>query len=331
VATIPLKELVKVQPLVRRIESGAFDANDVDALLIKLRPYARRQPVFREVADFVAHADARDRGVACDSMTAFADAMRFFVEYSGPRQQLDIAQPFPAYIRRLFRSQTTLANEEELKRSFRISRHSLLKKIDSGFAVDKASGLCRLRPGKDRNEFIAALQYVTGFIHSKPAFAISDFHGELRALLAAEGIEFNDAWFAAQADRVSLSILCLLSGTEFELPDGDLAACALCTEHHYRILEGQRRTPIGEVTPEPAHFGTLQICGQVKVISQGRPVTIMYPVVTTELEPHDHCDSSVFEVLSEANEFGQFRAEFINLEPHMALTPEFKLIRATRN
>jgi len=328
-AEIPLKELVKIQPLVRRIESGAFDANGVDALLIKLRPYAKRKIVFREVADFVAHSDARSKGLARDSMTGFSDAMRFFVDYIGPRHALDISKPFPSYIHRLFLSQTALAVESELRQRFRLSRESLLRKIESNFKIDKISRLCTLRPGKDGDEFLAALQYVTGFIHSKPAFEIAQFHVQLHEILSDMRIQFDTKRFEDNADRVSLALLCLLSGTEFILPDGDIATCVLSTEHHLRILAGQRRTPIGEVTSEPAHFGTLQVFGHVQVTKQGRPLRVAYPVVTTRLTPHDHCDASLFEIFSEINEFGEFRAEFINFATHMALTPEFKLVRAT--
>jgi hypothetical protein len=325
---IPAKELVKVSALLNRIEAGRFDANDVDALLIKLRPYSAPRSVFREIADFVAHADARDKGVTWDSMTAFADVMRYFVEYVAPKQPLHIAEPFPIYVYRLFRSQTLLADESQLKQRFRISPQSLLAKIESNFQVNRAAKSCYLRVHKDGVEFLAALRYVTGFIHSRPAFDLADFHRELRALLRSYNIATVESALIEQTDRISLALLCLLSGTEFSLPEGETATCVAGAESHYRILEGKRRTPIGEVTLEPSSLGKLQIRGQVKVISKGKPVTVAYPVVSTQLDPHDHCDPSLFEVLSETNEFGLFRAEFLNLPPHMALRSDFKLVPA---
>lgn len=327
--SIPLKDIVKIEPLIRRIESGLFDANDIDSLLIKLRPYARGRRVFREIADFLAHADSRNKGVTCESMTGFADTMRFFVEYVGPHQALDISKPFPAYVYRLFRSQAVMAGEAELRQRFRVSHQSLLKKIESNFKIDKASRLCSLRPNKDGKEFLATLQFVTGFIHSKPAFDISEFHAQLRELLTEENIGLDDTKFIAQTNQISLALLCLISGTEFVLPDGGVAKCLLSTEHHFRILEGQRKTPIGDVTSEPSRFGALQISGSVQVINHGREMTVDYPVITTKLNPHDHCHTDLFEVFSEENEFGRYQAEFINLAADMALTPQFKLVQAT--
>jgi len=147
--------------------------------------------------------------------------------------------------------------------------------------------LCSLRPSKDGKEFLAALQYVTGFIHSKPAFDISVFHSELQELLTDQDIDFDYEKYIAQIDRVSLALLCLISGIEFVLPDGDIAKCLLSTENNYRILVGRRRKPIGEVTNEPSQFGALQINGNIQVINQGKMTAIAYPLVTTKLTPRE--------------------------------------------
>lgn len=327
-AGIPLKEKIKIRQLIDRIESGEFDSNDVDAILIKIRPYAGSWNIVREIADFVAHADARNKGVACDSMTGFSDSMRFFVEYTGNKQALDISQPFPAYVYRLFLSQAKLSNEAELRQQFRMSHGSLIKKIEGNFKIDKTTRTCSIRPGKYGRDFVAALGYVIGFIHSKPAFDIAEFHTQLQAVFHERDIQFNAAALSAQADRMSLAILCLISGTEVLLPDGDKARCVLSTEHNFRILEGQRRLPIMTVTSEPSQFGTLQVSGEIQVVSKGKPLQVAYPLVTTQLSPHEHCESSVFEILAEENEFGIFCAEFINLEPDMALTANFKITTA---
>ncbi len=61
---LQLKDLAKICQIVGRIQAGHFDANDVYNLLMKLRAYAGEKTVFLEVAHFVAHSDARDRGLA---------------------------------------------------------------------------------------------------------------------------------------------------------------------------------------------------------------------------------------------------------------------------
>lgn len=85
--------------------------NDVDNLLMKLRAYAGEKTVFLEVAHFVAHPDARDRGLPQHSITAFVDSMQYFQEYVSVKRLLDLGVPFPAYIYRLFLSQAHLSDE----------------------------------------------------------------------------------------------------------------------------------------------------------------------------------------------------------------------------
>ncbi|MCK8109134.1 hypothetical protein MTF64_19840, partial [Pseudoalteromonas sp. 2CM41L] len=52
----------KAQKLILKIEKGQFDENDIDSLFMRMRAHSNKMPVFREIADFVAHNDQRDRG-----------------------------------------------------------------------------------------------------------------------------------------------------------------------------------------------------------------------------------------------------------------------------
>ena len=328
-AGIPLREAIKIRQLVGRIQSGSFDAHDVDALLIKLRPYAGNRPVFRDITDFVAHADARNRGAVCDSMTRFADAMRFFVEYTGKNQAVDLSQPFPAYVYRLFISQAKLADEHELRTQFRLSRQSLINKIEGNFKIERTSKTYTLRAGKDGRDFLAALKYVVGFIHSKPAYEITNFHTQLYDVLAEWKIDHDRALLDRQRDNISLALMCLVSGTEMLLPEGDKATCILTAESNFAIEIGQRRLPTGELTSEPTSFGSLQINGEIDVVNSSQPLRVAYPVITSQLNPRLVCDPVLFQTSEEMNEFGPFRVTVFDTEPDMALTSEFRITKAS--
>lgn len=142
---LQLKDLAKLNQIIERIHAGQFDANDVDNLLVKLRPYAGENTVFLEVAHFVAHPDARDRGLAQQSITAFVDFLQYFREFVSEKRPLDLSVPFPIYIYRLFRSQTRLSDERRLRAEHKMSHTTLLKKIDANFSIDKKTGTCSLR------------------------------------------------------------------------------------------------------------------------------------------------------------------------------------------
>lgn len=324
---LPLKELVKLNQIIERIQSGRFDANDVDNLLMKLRPYAERNTTLFEVANFVAHSDARNRGLAWESITAFADSMRFYMDYTFEQRSLNIAEPFPSYIYRVFLSKAHFADERKLKAEHKMSRAALMRKIEASFTVDKKTGTCSVR-GKLGVELQAALRYVTSFIHARAAFHLSDLHKELMDLMHSQKVVFNQQTWDAQTDRISLAVLCLVSNTEFVLPNGDQASCKLATTADFRILNGHRRLPIGGVSSEPTSFGMLGISGEITATSADkRSAQLSFPLIDTDLDPHEHCDPSLFLAGQHPDGDGDCEIELINFAEDMSLSGDFKLVR----
>lgn len=325
---LQLKDVAKLNQIVARIQAGDFDANDVDNLLMKLRAYGGEKTVFLEVAHFVAHSDARDRGLAQQSITAFVDSIRYFQEYVSEKRPLDLGVPFPAYIYRLFLSQARLSDESRLKSEHRMSHTTLIKKIEANFSIDKKTSTCHLRNNKGGTELLAALRFITSFIHSRAAFHLRDFHRELKEVMHAQKIAFDEAAWDVQADRISLAILCLVSNTKFVLASGGQAGCRLATENHFRLLNGQRRLPGGTMSSEPTSFGRLMILGEASVISANRPpLRISFPLIDTDLDPHQHCDANLFVRDRPPEEFGDCNVEIINWTPDMSLSEDFKLVR----
>lgn len=325
---LPLKDLAKLNQIIERIQAGRFDANDVDNLLMKLRPYGGDRSVFLEIAHFVAHPDARDRGLAQQSLTAFVDSIQYFQEYVSDKRPLNLSGPFPGYIYRLFLSQAKLSDEGRLRAEYKMSHNTLVKKIEGSFVVDKKTSTCTLKNNKGGKELFAALQFVTGFIHSRPSFHLDAFHKELKEVMRAHGILFDEAAWDGQVDRVSLAILCLVSNTEFRLASGGQARCELSTEHHFRLLSGQRRMPNGSMSPEPAAFGRLMIWGRATVVSANKePLRIGFPLIDTGLDPHVHCEPSLFVRERAPEDFGDCEVEIINLAPDMSLSGDYRLVR----
>lgn len=325
---LQLKDLAKLTQIINRIQAGHFDANDVDNLLMKLRAYAGEKTIFLEVAHFVAHTDARDRGLAQQSITAFVDSMQYFREYVSEKRQLNLGAPFPAYIYRLFLSQARLSDERRLKAEYKMSHTTLIKKIEANFSIDKKNGTCILRNNKGGIELFAALQFITSFIHSRAAFHIRDFHKELKDVMRAQKVAFDEAAWDAQADRISLAILCLVSNTEFLLANGGQASCKLETENHFRLLNGQRRLPTGIMSSEPTGFGRLMIKGEATVNSLNEaPLRVSFPLIATELDPHEHCDPKLFVREQGTEDFGNCKIEIIDLARDMSLSDDFKLVR----
>ena len=140
---LQIKDLAKLNQIIERIQAGRFDANDVDNLLMKLRAYAGEKTIFREVAHFVAHSDARDRGLAQQSITAFVDSIQYFQEYVPGKRPLDLGVPFPEYIYRLFLSQALLSDERRLKADHKMSHSTLIKKITTACHIQSKPQFCK--------------------------------------------------------------------------------------------------------------------------------------------------------------------------------------------
>lgn len=324
---LQLKDLAKLNQIIERIQTGRFDANDVDNLLVKLRPYAGEKIIFREVAHFVAHPD-RDQGLAQQSITAFVDSIQYFQEYASEKRPLELGLPFPSYIYRLLLSQTRLSDERRLRAEHKMSHSTLIKKIEANFSIDKKTGTCSPRNNKGGIELLKALQFIMSYIHSRAAFHVRDFHKELKDVISAQNVIFDEAAWDAQADRISLAVLCLISNTEFLLANGGRASCTLATENPFRLLSGQRRLPSGIMSTEPTSFGRLMIWGLATVNSPGKaPVGISFPLIDTDLDPHEHCASKLFVRDRGKEDFGNCEVEIINLARDMSLSDDYKLVR----
>lgn len=322
---LPLKELLKLQPIIERIQEGRFDENDVDNMLMRLRAYAGPRKIFVELANYVAHNDARDRGLAHGRITAFSDSMTFFRNYSAKQRPLVLEGPFPLYVYRLLKSQTELVDEAELQRKYRVSKSSLLKKIESNFVLDKKAGTCSVRSKKAGAELLGALSLVLGFISAVPAFHIREFHDELKDLLHSHRVRFDEALWEAQADRMTLALLCLVSYTEFKLPEGGSASCSLASESSFRV---PFRTPDGQVQFSPESFGKLQVRAHVVVVSEGEaPVRVGFTLIETDLEAAEHCHRSLLRVEQSGPDGNQHPMEVLDLEGLFRLDKQFLLVR----
>jgi len=324
-----LKELAKLKPTIEQIQAGGFDAGDIDKLIIWLRPYAGKETVLYEMANYVAHSDARDRGPARESIEYFVDAIRHFREYVSEKRPIDLSGPLPAYIYRLFISQTRLADEARLKAEHRLSRDTLIGKIRKSFTRNEKDGTYSAQAHKMGTGLLGALQFVISFIHAREAFHVRDFHKDLKDVMRAQKIDFDEAAWDGQSDRISLAVLCLVSNTEFTLPEKGRANCRLDTESHYRLLSGQRRLPDGTMSSEPTSFGRLMIRGEATVSSANEaPLRVSFPLIATDLDPHEHCDPNLFRRYRAPDDFGDCELEDIDFAPDMALSNDFKIVRA---
>lgn len=309
---LPLKDRVKVNQIVEKILNGKFDANDVDNLLMKLRPYSIKKPIFNEVAHYVAHSDARNKGLTHTSINSFSDFIKYLNEYPG-KKSLDISHPFPAYVFRFLLSQGELCDESQLKLRFKMSRQTLNKKIRDHFSVSKDNLTCTKskNPG---SELLEAISWITGSVQIREAFHMMDFHKDLKDLLTSEKINFDRLKWERQENRITLAVLCLISNTKYILQDKSEATCVLTTADDTNSTIG----PDGKF-----YFGKLIIQGIVQIVEESKG-TAAFTLIETGIDAIDHCHKSLLKFRNH----GEISFPFLDLSPDMSLTEEYLLIRS---
>lgn len=120
-------EKTKTEDVIKRIQSGSFDALDVDSLFSKLREYAPRDSVFKEIAHYLAHNREREQGLTRQALYSFQLNLQFITEYLLPKKQLDIYN-LPLWIKELMIFQTYKADEKSFREKYNMSADRIRKR-----------------------------------------------------------------------------------------------------------------------------------------------------------------------------------------------------------
>lgn len=317
-------EKAKAQKIVDRLQQGDFDENDVDNLFMRLRAFSMGYRVFREMADFVAHNEERDRGLTNQSLEAFYLSFRYFVEYVSPKKTLDIGQPFPLYIKRLMSYQLDKCKESDLRSQFNVTRQRLRARIDNLFQEDRRSGTAVLRRSTIGADTLGALRHLLGFIGSHPAFSDAELIDELIGVLRQNALVFDEAALRTRAPAVTLCAMLLLHNSRFSFGGVEPGTCSVSCE----VPSVPLGVIVGGKAPEKLisdQYGRLQVSGTVTVESEKSAVKISYPVFMSSLLAHEHCAESLFTVEVVEPKHLSFYFGRVAFDQELCLGSDFKL------
>lgn len=274
-------ERAKAQRTVNDVSSGRFDERDIDHLFMSLRAHCSQHKIFREIADFVAHSEIRDKGITHQSLEAFYLIFKYFSEYVSLKRALYFGMPFPAYIIKLMKYQVDKCDEAKLRQEFNVTKSRLKSRIDNLFKIDnKARTACLYKQLTDSN--FRALQHLLSFIRSHPAYTQDEIISELIEVLSINRLDFNRSAVLSQGDRIMLCILSLIHESEHDFKGHKTGYCNISCEttavpHGVTYIDGK---PI----KIEQSYGNLQINGHVVVVNSAKEVTVAYPIITTNLD-----------------------------------------------
>jgi hypothetical protein len=318
-------ERSKVQKLITKIENELFDENDIDSLFMKLRAYSSGFNIFREVSDFVAHNDLRNRGIANQSLETMYLRMKFFVEYNSPKKTLDLSQPFPLWIKKLMILQVEKCNEDDLKLKFKVTKNRLVNRIEGGFKEDKKNKIALYKQGKLSQETFHAIQHVLSFISGNASFDQDELINELVAVLTKNKVKFNEDKFRLLSDKITVCILLLFHHAEFDFKGYKPGKCSISPEKESISHNVQYVNAEGEKVDNVETFGNLSVRGLITLKYDGKDLSIANSVMTTNLDTEKWCNQELFNIEAFNSDLPNHMCKRLKLDIDLCLGDDFKL------
>ena len=247
----------------RRLLAGDHRIVDLDRLLLGLRSRAGPQACFREIGDFVAHRDVREKGLITQvGRDVFTSVNVWSLKMRGRDPSLaDIARAAEANCR--------LASNEQLQDGCGCQRPTAKQRLRRALAKVEQG----VRP---TDKEIRVLDYLGNRFIWRPAFTSAQLAAEFREVLLRTGIvDLSDPDMAEQTRAfLALYALSLMHGSAIILEDGQRA----------RLFAG---------------FANRQRCLEVKVeiifAELSKPLMTPICLFLTDLAPEAHCAPALLE------------------------------------
>lgn len=280
---------VKVEKTLKKIESGEFDENDIDSIFMALRPYSYGNILFREIADFVAHNDNRNKGLTKNSLESFHFSLKFFIEYVYQKQPFNIKGPFPIYIKKLMSYQVDKCEETILKEKFNITKQKLKSKIDNIFSEDKKNKTASMKKNQISINILDAISYTLSFISPHSPFYEQNVVSELINVARANNLEIDATKILKYSDKIEICTMLLLHDATFEYDNHTPGYCKISCENRY-VLQDETFVD----AEYKKSFGNLQVSGHIVVDVDGKNTDMCYTLMQTNVPVEKWCDDDMF-------------------------------------
>ncbi|TXM76514.1 hypothetical protein FV218_07065 [Methylobacterium sp. WL69] len=210
-----------------RLIAGTAGVNDLDRIYIGLRSRAYGRQAFREVGDFVAHRDQRQKGMLTEVGRAIftsADVWSMKMRKLTPTHEDHVRAAW---------ANLTLATDKQIKDNCRCRRDVARKRLERAlplFLVDKLS---------DNDEDTRALNYFGGTFIWRPAFNSDTLLDEFSFVLQRNGLIDASGRTALKAAKtfIALHAISVMHGSTIDLGNGKTAELYAGYANEHRHLE----------------------------------------------------------------------------------------------
>lgn len=250
----------------QRLIAGDFRTGDLDRLFLGQRDRAWNQASFREVSDFVAHRDTREKGLLTQvSRDVFASVDVWSLKMRG-------RDPTWADIARAAYANLRLATDSQLKSGCRCQRSIAKKRLQSALArIGRKESLT--------NQELRVLDYLGNRFIWRAAFTSDQLFSEFKHVLTRNGIITKRQVAALESAKafISLYALTIMHGTRIVLEDGRKARLFAGYANRERFLEVKVEIVFNDL---------------------GKPLMTPICLFLTDLRPDNHCHPTLVSTIA---------------------------------
>lgn len=300
----------KLDKILEKVDSGQFDENDIDNLFIKLRPYYRGFRKFKEISDFVAHNDERDRGLLNQTLEHWYLMIKYYVDYVYEKdaETLNIGKPFPSWIIKLVKFQAKNVDKRKFLQDNKQSVTSFLKKVDQLFKINNEEKTAIYNSDSISDLFLNGLKDCLNFISFRSAFNQDELIKEIIGVLKANKIKFNENNIKLYSDKITVCTILLMHNASYTYNGMNLGTSYITYKNLVEITQG--------FDPN-IDFGNLLVGGSIAVRTKtGDELKFGGPLMFTNLNAEEWCSPELVSI--EVKEDGR-QIKVLNLEENLVL------------
>lgn len=217
------KDGVRVR--VERLLNGRRNPDDLNRLFVFLRSRSHGERPVKEVGDFAAHHDRRDRGISWKRAGEIHHASRLFFGLQLRKQDEPYETTREQYARSM-RAILELLGPALIKRDLKLSMKQAHRTLSSG--LDKIEALAKSQPATLSAREKTVMDYIHRRFRVEPVFSQADLIRSLFTAMRKEGLITAEERpkLEVQAGFIATYVISLMHQCEVDLGNGETGTIA---------------------------------------------------------------------------------------------------------
>ncbi|MGB9040770.1 MAG: hypothetical protein WCC23_20000, partial [Acinetobacter calcoaceticus] len=300
----------KLIKILGKIQSGKFDENDIDNLFMKLRPYSSGFKKFKEISDFVAHNDERDRGIINRTIENRYLMFKYIRSYNQEKGYLKINDSFPSWVIKLITYEAEKIDDSYFLLNFNFSRKSFLKEVKDSFTIDKNAETATYNKDSISYEFIQAFSKCLSTLKLKSVLTQDAIIEETIGVLKKNNVKFDETEIRNQSNKITVCLILLLHNATYTAESKYLGKTLITYNARFNNKFPFMDEKILKDLIDLESYGKLCIEGIFDIDDTENTVHISTQIMETNLIVEEWCDENIFTVIATSKGISKTNPDF---------------------